>query len=118
MTTLDPAALPINAAGIADAFRRCQFSDDDGAARSDDLSAQYNGWIGVVEEIAYAAEMMERFRIRHGTNAAWGAELPYIYDVWDAIAQALWDHLGNQPVDVIVETAISASIEEESVPTD
>lgn len=52
---------------------------------------------------------MERFRVSHGEAAKWGGELPYLYDVWDAIAIAIWLRLGSEPLDGLVEAAIRAT---------
>lgn len=106
MPKIDPAAVAVNAAGIADAFRVLQVSDENGDARLEELTREYEGWCGVVLRIAEAGEIMEGFRAKHGVTATWGGDLPYLYEVWDAIAQALWEQLGMVPLDVIVQRAI------------
>jgi hypothetical protein len=107
------ASVAINASGIADAFRLCQISDPDGAARVEWLTDHFEGWIGVMMRIAEAGEAMERFRTNLGAAARWGCELPDLYEVWDAIAQGLWDKLGATPVEQIVGHAIDCVVLED-----
>jgi len=98
----------IYAAGISDALA-CLRSDDLYAAnRFDTILDEYDGHHGIMQEVAAAAEIMEQVRVSHGANAKWGGELPYIYDAWDAIAQALWARLGTDPIDKIVKAAIAS----------
>jgi hypothetical protein len=113
MPKIDPAAFAVNAAGIADAFRVLQIADQNGEARIEELTRVHEGWCGVVLRIAEAGEIMERFRAKHGTSATWGGDLPYLYDVWDAVAQALWANLGATQLGALVEEAIEqvASVE-------
>ena len=106
MPKIDPAAVAVNAAGIADAFRALQIADQSGEARLEELTRAHEGWCGVVLRIAEAGEIMEDFRTKHGVTATWGGDLPYLYEVWDAIAQALWEQLGMVPLDVVVQRAI------------
>lgn len=110
MKNSDATAIAINAAGIADSLRMCQIADHDGAARIDYLTEQLQGWFGVMIQVVSAAEAMERFRVSHGTGAKWGGDLPYLYEVWDAIAAAMWDKLGTATVDNIVSDAIEIVI--------
>lgn len=110
MPTIDAAAIAVNAAGIADAFRVLQVADEEGEAHLEELTRAHEGWCGVVLRIAEAGEMMERFRATHGGSATWGGELPFLYQVWDAIAQGLWDHLGAEPVDAIVDRSIEQAM--------
>lgn len=72
MNNADPRAVATNAAGIADAFRVSHTEDDGGAARWEDLSDEFDGWIGIVEQIVLAAEAMEHHRQSFGETAAWG----------------------------------------------
>lgn len=102
----DLKAIAVNAAGIADALRLCQIQDPDGAARWDDLSDQFQGWIGLVGEFVLAAEAMEQHRASLGKNTKWGGELPYIYDVWDAIAELLWNELPVENMAGVVARAV------------
>ncbi len=110
-----PAEFPntraIYAAGIADSLRFCQINDEDGEARYTSLLDQYNGYIGLLTEIADAATHMEAYRISHGDDAGWGKDLPYIYDVCDAIAEGMWHRLGNDDMEDIVADAIAGITE-------
>lgn len=98
MPKIDPAAIAINAAGIADALARAEHHNAEAVARFERVTAEYGGHIGVMQQVVEAAKYMERFRVRHGTCATWGGELPYLYDVWDAIARALWLTLDEEPL--------------------
>ena len=110
MLKIDPRAAAVNAAGIADALRTMQLADHDGANRMEDITRAHEGWVGVMLQVAEAGEIMERFRVTRGAKSTWGGELPYFYDVWDAIAQALWDQLGSMPLDALVRQAIEQAI--------
>ena len=102
----DCVTIATNAAGIADAFRNCQIDDHDGASRWEDLSNEFCGWIGLVEQIVLAADAMEHHRQSFGETAAWGGELPYLYDVWDAIAKLLWNELPLDDMPSLVARAV------------
>ncbi|MBX3322771.1 MAG: hypothetical protein KF757_07250 [Phycisphaeraceae bacterium] len=106
MSQIDLAVYAINAAGIADAFACLESEDAEAVARFARVTAECGGHVGIIKQIADAAEFMERFRVRHGASAKWGGELPYLYDVWDSIAQAIWLELEKKPIDQIVESAI------------
>ena len=108
MPNIDPKAVAVNAAGIADAFRLSQIEDHDGANRLEDLTQSHEGWVGVVVQISEAAEIMERYRVSQGPNASWGGELPYLYEVWDSIARTLWEYLDSDELDALVRRAIVA----------
>jgi len=114
MSKIDPAAFAVNAAGIADAFRVLQRSELNGEARLEELTRAHEGWCGVMLRIAEAGKIMERFRTKYGIAATWGGELPYLYDVWDAIARALWADLGAVPLDALVEGAIEEVVSVEA----
>lgn len=107
MRQVDGYAVAVNAAGLADALRLCQSNDSDGDNRLACLSETFGGWTGVVHEIARAAEYMEAYRSLRGPRAAWGGELPFIYDAWDAVGRALWEHLGTSEVQGIVARGIA-----------
>jgi hypothetical protein len=113
--TTTPNTLAIYAAGIADSFRFCQINDEDGEARYTSLLDQYNGYIGLLREIADAAQYMEAYRLSHGPDAGWGLDLPYIYDVCDAIAEGLWHRLGSDDLEHIVKDAIAGIAENAGV---
>lgn len=106
MPSIDQAAIAINAAGIADAFGSVHAHSKIDEGRFEALTEQYQGWVGVMMQIAEAGEIMERYRVKHGANAKWGADLPYLYDVWDFIADAIWAKLGSEPLEQLVESAI------------
>jgi hypothetical protein len=110
MPKMDAAAIAVNAGGIADAFRVLQAAHENGEARLEELTREHEGWCGVVLRIAEAGEIMERFRAKHGDSATWGGELPYVYEVWDAIAQGLWDRLGEEPLDMVVRRSIERAM--------
>lgn len=114
MPAIDPAAIAVNAAGIADALRVCQLADSDGAARMEWLADHFGGWVGVMVQVAEAGEAVERFRREHGATTLWGNALPPLYEVWDAVAQRLWEHLGAEPLDAIVHRSIEAVMLAES----
>jgi hypothetical protein len=114
MPKIDPAAVAVNAAGIADALRCVQSDSVEDDARFEALTEEYSGWVGVLLQVVEAGELMERFRVSHGANAAWGGELPYLYDVWDAIAEAMWTKLGKEPLDQLVESAIEGVVSVEA----
>ncbi|HWL93049.1 MAG TPA: hypothetical protein VNT79_05910, partial [Phycisphaerae bacterium] len=82
--------------------------------RFDALTEEYEGWVGVIMQIAEAGEIMERFRVKHGTTATWGGELPHLYDVWDAIAEAMWTTLGKELLNQLVESAIERVVNVEA----
>ncbi|MCL4741000.1 MAG: hypothetical protein KJZ54_02245 [Phycisphaerales bacterium] len=106
MLRIDQAAIAVAAAGIADSLASIKSYDAERVARFERVVEEYDGHVGIMERIAEAAEVMERFRVRHGAGAMWGGDLPYLYDVWDAIARALWTKLGTEPIDRLVESAI------------
>jgi hypothetical protein len=110
MPTLDAAATAVNAAGIADAFRVRHAADVNGEARLEELTRVHEGWCGVMVRIAESGEIMERFRVKHRIAVTWGGDLPYLYEVWDAIAQGLWEHLGAEQVDAIVHRSIEQAM--------
>lgn len=110
MLMMDPAAAAVNAAGIADALRVLQAAHENGEARLEELTRTHEGWCGVMLSIAEAGEIMESFRVKQGVSATWGGDLPYLYEVWDAIAQGLWDHLGKEPSDAIVLRSIEQAV--------
>lgn len=109
MPMTDAAAVAVNAAGIADALRGLQAAHGNGDARREELTRAHEGWCGVMLHIAEAGEIMERFRAKRGTSATWGGDLPYLYEVWDAIAHGLWNHLGAEPLDVLVQQSIEGA---------
>ena len=106
MPKFDPTAVAVNAAGIAEAIGPAQADTTTDQARYDALTEEYGGWVGVVMQIVEAGEIMERFRVKRGRTASWGGDLPYLYDVWDSIAKAMWMKLGKEPLDQLVESAI------------
>lgn len=106
MPKIDSVAVAVNAAGIADALACLESEDAEAVPRFECVAAEYGGHVGVIQQIADAADFMEQFRVRHGASAKWGSELPYLYDVWDAIAQRIWWELGKKPLDQIVASAI------------
>lgn len=110
MPRIDTTAVAVNAAGIADAFRTIQQTVAPGEARMEELVKAFEGWIGVVQQLAEAGELMERFRATRGATATWGGELPYIYDAWESIALALWVDLGKVSLDVLVDRAIEQTM--------
>jgi len=106
MPRIDHAAVAVNAAGIADAMWCLRSEGTVVDSRFDALVEQCDGWVGALAQVAEAGKLMERFRAMHGARATWGGELPAIYEVWDAVAQALWKRLGTEPLDTIVRRAI------------
>jgi hypothetical protein len=110
MLMMDTTAVAVNAAGIADALRVLQTARENGEARLEELTRAHEGWCGVMLRIAEAGEIMERFRANHGDAAKWGGKLPYLYEVWDSIAQGLWEHLGAEPLDVVVHRSIKRAM--------
>ena len=106
MSNFDSVA--IYAAGIADALAFMQSDGEENVARFEIVTEEYGGHFGIMQQVVEAAEVMERFRMKYGTNAIWGGELPYLYDVWDAIAKALWTRLGLEPIDQLVELVLEA----------
>jgi hypothetical protein len=106
MSIPDTRSIAFQAAGIANAFRNCQINDHDGSARWEDLSETFHGWIGLVEQIVLAAEAMEHHRQSLGRTAAWGGELPHVYEVWDAIAKLLWDELPVSDMAGLISRAV------------
>lgn len=115
MPKVDTAAIAVNAAGITDALASIECDNGEAAARFERTIERYEGRVGIMQQVAEAAETMEWVRVKHGVNARWGGELPYLYDVWDAIAQGLWDHLGAEPVDAIVHRSIEQVVSAEAV---
>lgn len=106
---LDPDAKTMNAAGIADAVRALVTAGGIEGARLAELTDLYQGWIGVLSQVAEAGALMEGHRVRLGSTATWGGELPYLYDVWDAIARGVWTRLGQDPLERIVAGAIESA---------
>lgn len=115
MPKIDHAAIAINAAGIADALAFLASEDVEAAARFERVAGEYGGHVGVMQQAAEAAGYMEQFRVKHGATAKWGGELPYLYDVWDAIAQMIWLKLDKKPLDHLVESAIRSVMGTEAV---
>ncbi|MBK8915912.1 MAG: hypothetical protein IPM64_15185 [Phycisphaerales bacterium] len=114
MPKIDPAAVAVNAAGIADALRCVQSDSAEDDARFEALTEEYGGWIGVLVQVVEAGEVMERYRVKRGWGAKWGGDLPYVYDVWDAIAETLWVRLGEGPLDELVQSAIEQAVNVEA----
>jgi hypothetical protein len=112
MPKIDPAAVAANAVGIAAAFWCVQSDTTTDSDRLDALTEEHQGWVGVVMQITEAGEIMERFRVKHGTTATWGGDLPYLYEVWDSIAEELWSNLGKEPLSQLVEFAIERIVSE------
>lgn len=106
MTSNVLCAAAINAAGIVDAMRAGEQRSDACSDRLQELSELYQGWIGVLTQVAEAGALMEAHRERQGRSAMWGGELPCVYDVWDAIAKALCNRLGHDSLEQIVHNAI------------
>lgn len=106
MPNIDPAAVAVNAAGIAEAFGSVQSDVMADRARFGAITEEYGGWLGVTTQIAEAGEIMERFRVKNGATATWGGDLPFLYDVWDSIADGMRTKLGREPLDHLVESAI------------
>lgn len=114
MPKVDSAAIAVYAAGISDALACLESDDGAASARFERVIEEYEGRVGIMQQVAEAAEVMERFRIMHGASAGWGRELPYLYDIWDAIAQAMWDHLGSVPMETLVQRAIEQTVSAEA----
>lgn len=110
MPKIDVAAVAVNAAGIADALRCLQTDNDANTSRFERLTEEYEGWVGVLTQVADAAELMEHFRIKQGATSVWGGDLPYLYEIWDAIALAMLNRLGAEPLDRLVTEAIEAGM--------
>lgn len=116
MPQSDPAAMAINAAGIADALAcLVQENKEEAAIRFSCVIAECDGHIGLMQQVMEAGNLMERFRVGRGAFAKWGGELPYLYDVWDAIAHAIWLELDTVPLAQIVESAIHALMDMDTV---
>lgn len=107
MTRLETHGCAVNAAGIADQFRLRQFADADGESRLRDISAFAGGWIGVAAKLGEAGEWMERVRAEHGQDAKWGEGLPHVYDVWWAIARAMWESFESEDLERLVRLAVA-----------
>lgn len=110
MPTCDHAAIAAYAAGIASSLACVESGDAKEVARLERVAEEHGGHVGIMQHVAEAAGAMERFRVRHGEDAKWGGELPYLYDVWDAIAMAIRLRLGTAPLDELVEAAIRATV--------
>lgn len=94
--------IALHAAGIADALRLAQIDDHDGDARYWEIANRMGGAIGIMAEIALAAEFMEAFRHRVSDDAQWGNELPHAYEAWFAIACGLWNDMGRlAPLEIV-----------------
>ena len=106
MSKIEHAAVAVHAAGIADSFVHVKSDDAETITQFEFITEECGGHVGIMLQIAEAAEIMELFRVRQGAAATWGGELPYLYDVWDAIAQALWARLGKEPLKQLVDSAI------------
>lgn len=109
MPKCDHATIAVYAAGIASSFGCVESGNAEEVARFERVVEEHGGHVGIMQEVAKAAVAMERFRVSHGKAAKWGEELPYLYDVWDAIATAIWLRLGREPLDGLVEAAIRAT---------
>ena len=116
MGPIDATAAAVNAAGIADAMRALQPSGEASESRLAQLTDEFNGWIGVLIQIAEAGAIMEQYRTQQGATSAWGGDLPYLYEVWDAIAEAMWQRLDTEPIEELTLTAITSVVENESAP--
>lgn len=114
MTKIDRAAIAVNAAGIAEVIGSVQSGAATDKARFEALTGEYEGWVGVILQITDAGEIMERFRVKHGATATWGADLPHLYDVWNSIGEAMWAKLGKEPLDQLVEFAIERVVNVEA----
>jgi hypothetical protein len=110
MSKIDHAAVAVHAAGIADSFVHAKAHDATATARCEFITEEYSGHVGIMQQIAEAAKLMECFRARHSAAATWGGELPYLYDVWDAIAQSLLTGLGKEPLERLVDSAIRSVV--------
>lgn len=110
MQTTDHAAIAAYAAGIASALACVRSCDAEEVARFERVVEEHSGHVGIMQEVAKAACVMERFRRRFDETARWGGELPHLYDVWDAIATAMWLRLGSEPLGELVEAAIRATV--------
>jgi hypothetical protein len=111
MVKIDTAAVAFNSAGIAAAYTSLCYESNSDDDRFVALSDESEGWLGVIGQITDAGEIMERFRVLHGTSSTWGGDLPYLYDVWDSIAEALLANLGNLPFNELVESAIERVVQ-------
>lgn len=114
MSQLDPSAVAMNAAGITQSLNCLQLDKRDDPARYDALLEVFEGSIGLLLQVVEAGELMERYRLTRGHNAAWGRELPYLYDVWDTIAQFMWNQLGLEPLDLIVDRAVEQALDSDA----
>ncbi|MCK6475448.1 MAG: hypothetical protein L6Q35_01305 [Phycisphaerales bacterium] len=114
MPKFDCAAVAVNAAGIADAFACVQLDATMRAARFECVAVKYGGHVGIMQQLAEAAAVMERFRANRGVSATWGGELPHLYEVWDSIAEVMWTRLGTEPLDQLVESAIQIAMSVET----
>jgi hypothetical protein len=63
-----------------------------------------------MEMVSEAAECVEAYRVRHGMNATWGGELPYIYEVWDSVARMLWERMKSKSTAELVRVAIEQTV--------
>lgn len=110
MSPLDLASVAVNAAGIADAFCIHRLTDGGGGTRLEWLTLHFDGWCGVLVQVAHAGEFMEQFRQTRGVKTAWGGELSHLYNFRDAIAAGLWHHLGSKPIHPIVDGAFQEAL--------
>ncbi len=110
MNTKKNITVAINASGITDSIRSIEIKGEASTARIIHLSDAFDGAIGIMAQIADAGAVMEKYRDQRGPTVKWGGELPCIYDVWDAIARALLERLGEEPVGRIVLDAIESAV--------
>jgi hypothetical protein len=99
-------ASAMHAAGIVDQFRLMQLADDDGDSRLRDIMDLAGGWIGVASRLGEVGVFVESIRAEHGEDAAWGGALPHVYDVWQHIAEVLWQEYESSDTERIVRLAV------------
>lgn len=96
----------VYAAGIADSLACIDRTEPEAASRFNLIVQEFGGSVAIMEQIAEAAVTMERFRSHCGSSSTWGGDLPYLYDVWDAIARTIYTQLGTDTLENLINTTI------------
>ena len=63
MPKIVPVAVAFNAAGIADALACLRSEDVEAVARFEQITEEFGGHVGVMQQIVDAAHFMEKFRV-------------------------------------------------------
>lgn len=84
----DVFAVALQAAGITESF--CILATND-VKRLHKMDDRFEGRIGVLAQIVEAAQFVEKIRLEQ--KSAWGDDFPFPYEVWDEVAEYLWETL-------------------------